>query len=108
MSCTATAGQRRIQRAVGPGHPGPRVRAGSGTGWGGVDYADVMACVETACQRFDWIDPSRIGILGGSYGGFMTSWAIGRSRFLAACSEHCNNLLTMEHAPISPASSATT
>jgi dipeptidyl aminopeptidase/acylaminoacyl peptidase len=78
---------------------GPECAQDPGTGWGGVDYADVMACVETACQRFDWIDPSRLGILGGSYGGFMTSWAIGHtSRFRAACSERaCNNLLTMEY-----------
>jgi dipeptidyl aminopeptidase/acylaminoacyl peptidase len=64
-----------------------------------VDFADVMACVETACQRFSWIDSDRIGILGGSYGGFMTSWAVGHTnRFRAACSERaCNNLLTMEH-----------
>ena len=70
-----------------------------GSGWGSVDYEDVTACVETACQRFDWIDAERLGILGGSYGGFMTSWAIGHtSRFKAACSERaCNNLLAMEH-----------
>ena len=78
---------------------GPECAQDPGTGWGGADYADVMACVETACQRFGWIDPGRLGILGGSYGGFMTSWAIGHtSRFRAACSERaCNNLLTMEH-----------
>jgi dipeptidyl aminopeptidase/acylaminoacyl peptidase len=70
-----------------------------GSGWGGVDYEDVIACAETACQRFDWIDSQRLGILGGSYGGFMTSWAIGHTgRFKAACSERaCNNLLAMEH-----------
>jgi dipeptidyl aminopeptidase/acylaminoacyl peptidase len=70
-----------------------------GSGWGSVDYEDVIACVQTACQRFDWINPERLGILGGSYGGFMTSWAIGHTtRFKAACSERaCNNLLTMEH-----------
>jgi dipeptidyl aminopeptidase/acylaminoacyl peptidase len=78
---------------------GPECAHDSGTGWGSVDFADVMACVETACQRFSWIDPDRVGILGGSYGGFMTSWAIGHTnRFRAACSERaCNNLLTMEH-----------
>jgi dipeptidyl aminopeptidase/acylaminoacyl peptidase len=70
-----------------------------GSGWGGVDYEDVMACVDAACERFDWIDPDRLGILGGSYGGYMTSWAIGHTdRFKAACSERaCNNLTTMEH-----------
>jgi dipeptidyl aminopeptidase/acylaminoacyl peptidase len=78
---------------------GPECARDPGSGWGGVDYEDVMACVETACQRFDWIDTGRLGILGGSYGGFMTSWVVGHTgRFKAACSERaCNNLLTMEH-----------
>jgi len=78
---------------------GPECAHDPGSGWGTVDFADVMACVDTACQRFSWVDPDRIGILGGSYGGFMTSWAIGHTnRFRAACSERaCNNLLTMEH-----------
>jgi dipeptidyl aminopeptidase/acylaminoacyl peptidase len=78
---------------------GPECAHDPGTGWGTVDFADVMACVETACRRFSWIDADRVGILGGSYGGFMTSWAIGHTnRFRAACSERaCNNLLTMEH-----------
>lgn len=70
-----------------------------GSGWGGVDYEDVLACVEEACRRFDWIDAGRLGILGGSYGGYMTSWAAAHGGpFKAACSERaCNNLLTMEH-----------
>jgi dipeptidyl aminopeptidase/acylaminoacyl peptidase len=78
---------------------GPECAHDPGTGWGGADFVDVMSCVETACQRFSWIDPDRLGILGGSYGGYMTSWAIGHtSRFRAACSERaCNNLLTMEY-----------
>jgi dipeptidyl aminopeptidase/acylaminoacyl peptidase len=78
---------------------GPECAQDPGSGWGSVDYADVMACIETACERFDWIDSGRLGILGGSYGGFMTSWAIGHTKlFQAACSERaCNNLLTMEH-----------
>ncbi len=77
----------------------PEAENDPGSGWGTVDYEDVMACVDTACQQFDWIDQDRLGILGGSYGGFMTSWVIGHTdRFKAACSERaCNNLLTMEH-----------
>ncbi|HEX6525578.1 MAG TPA: S9 family peptidase [Streptosporangiaceae bacterium] len=78
---------------------GPECEQDPGTGWGAADYADVLACADTACELFSWVDPGRLGILGGSYGGFMTSWAIGHtSRFRAACSERaCNNLLTMEH-----------
>jgi dipeptidyl aminopeptidase/acylaminoacyl peptidase len=76
----------------------PEAEVDPGSGWGGVDFDDVMACVEEGARRFDWVDPDRLGILGGSYGGYMTSWAIGHTvRFKAACSERsCNNLLTME------------
>jgi dipeptidyl aminopeptidase/acylaminoacyl peptidase len=76
----------------------PECDSDPGSGWGGVDFEDVMACVDTGCERFDWIDPARLGILGGSYGGYMTSWAIGHTdRFRAACSERaCNNLMAME------------
>ena len=77
----------------------PECATDPGSGWGGVDFEDVMACVEEACRRFAWVDPERIGIIGGSYGGYMTSWAIGHTdRFKAACSERaCNNLLSLEH-----------
>jgi dipeptidyl aminopeptidase/acylaminoacyl peptidase len=69
-----------------------------GSGWGGVDYDDVMACTDEGVRRFEWVDPDRLGILGGSYGGYMTSWVIGHTdRFKAACSERAvNNLLTLE------------
>ncbi|MGH7374981.1 MAG: S9 family peptidase [Candidatus Rokuibacteriota bacterium] len=60
--------------------------------WGGGDAADVLAGLDEALRRFDWIDPERLGLLGGSYGGFMTSWVVGHSRrFRAACSERAVN-----------------
>jgi dipeptidyl aminopeptidase/acylaminoacyl peptidase len=63
-----------------------------GTGWGGADYDDLMAVCDAALARFDFIDPGRLGVMGGSYGGFMTSWAIGHTgRFKAACSERAVN-----------------
>ncbi|MCU1450955.1 MAG: peptidase prolyl oligopeptidase active site domain protein [Acidimicrobiales bacterium] len=70
-----------------------------GSGWGGVDYEDLMAVVDQASARFDFVDPERVGAIGGSYGGYMTSWMIGHTdRFKAVVSERaCNNLLTMEH-----------
>jgi dipeptidyl aminopeptidase/acylaminoacyl peptidase len=77
----------------------PECDVDPGSGWGGVDVDDVMACVAEACRRFAWVDPDRLGVLGGSYGGYMTSWLIGHTdRFVAACSERAaNNLLTLEH-----------
>jgi len=76
----------------------PGARNDPGSGWGGVDYEDVLACVDEAVRRFDWVDPDRLGVLGGSYGGYMASWVVGHTdRFKAACSERaCNNLLTLE------------
>jgi dipeptidyl aminopeptidase/acylaminoacyl peptidase len=60
--------------------------------WGGGDYADVMAGLDEALRRYDFIDPDRLGVLGGSYGGFMTSWVVGHTdRFKAACSERALN-----------------
>jgi dipeptidyl aminopeptidase/acylaminoacyl peptidase len=66
-----------------------------GPGWGTVDYEDLMAVVDEALRRFDFCDPERLGVLGGSYGGYMTSWIVGHShRFRAACSERaCNNFV---------------
>lgn len=52
--------------------------------WGGEDYQDLMASVEDVAQR-PYVDETRLGIHGYSYGGFMTSWIIGHSdRFRAA------------------------
>ena len=53
--------------------------------WGGGDYRDLMAGVDEALRRFSWIDQARMGVTGGSYGGFMTNWIITQTpRFKAA------------------------
>ncbi|HVH51884.1 MAG TPA: S9 family peptidase [Gaiellaceae bacterium] len=69
----------------------------AGPGWGTVDYEDCMAVVDTALEKFDFLDEKRMGVIGGSYGGFMTSWIIGHTnRFKAAVSERAvNNLVSM-------------
>jgi dipeptidyl aminopeptidase/acylaminoacyl peptidase len=52
--------------------------------WGGADADDQLACVDWAVGE-GLADPSRLGVTGLSYGGFMTHWLIGRSdRFRAA------------------------
>jgi dipeptidyl aminopeptidase/acylaminoacyl peptidase len=73
---------------------GPLVEGGPG--WGSVDYEDLMAVMDEALERFDFLDPERTGVLGGSYGGYMTSWIVTHTnRFKAACSERAvNNLYT--------------
>jgi dipeptidyl aminopeptidase/acylaminoacyl peptidase len=76
----------------------PLAKEDPGTGWGGIDHDDLMAVVDAALEREPAIDPARLGVLGGSYGGYMASWIIGHTdRFAAACSERSvNNLLTEE------------
>jgi dipeptidyl aminopeptidase/acylaminoacyl peptidase len=60
--------------------------------WGGGDFADVMAALDEALRRHDVIDVERLGVMGGSYGGFLTSWTVGHTgRFRAACSERAVN-----------------
>ena len=77
---------------------GSKLRTDPGTGWGSVDYEDVMAVTDEALRRYPAIDAGRLGVLGGSYGGYLTSWIVGHTdRFAAACSERAvNNILTLE------------
>jgi len=52
--------------------------------WGNQDAADCIAAIDTV-SRWRWVDGTRLGVLGGSYGGFMTAWLVGHTdRFRAA------------------------
>jgi dipeptidyl aminopeptidase/acylaminoacyl peptidase len=52
--------------------------------WGGGDYKDLMAGVDYVVDNYP-IDADRMGVMGGSYGGFMTNWIITQTtRFKAA------------------------
>ncbi len=54
---------------------------------GGGDYRDIIAGVDYLVES-DQVDPARIGIMGGSYGGYMVNWAIGQTdRFAAGISQ---------------------
>ena len=56
--------------------------------YGGGDYEDIMAGVDYALENYAWIDEKRLGITGGSYGGFMTNWVVGHTnRFKAAVTQ---------------------
>ena len=67
---------------------------GDGPGWGTVDYEDVMGVVDTALEKYPFLDAERLGVLGGSYGGYLTSWIVGHTkRFKAALSERSVNHL---------------
>jgi dipeptidyl aminopeptidase/acylaminoacyl peptidase len=56
--------------------------------YGETDYRDLMTFTDEAIKAFGFIDAGRIGVTGGSYGGFMTNWIIGHTnRFKAAASQ---------------------
>lgn len=56
--------------------------------YGGNDYSDLMAAVDYALDTFSFIDEDRLGVTGGSYGGFMTNWIVGQTnRFKAAVTQ---------------------
>ncbi len=55
--------------------------------YGGMDFQDLMTWVDV-CLKQGYLDESRIGVTGGSYGGFMTNWIVGHTdRFAAAVTQ---------------------
>ena len=72
--------------------PNPRGSSGYGTefrtanraDWGGKDFIDLMAGVDQVI-KMGVADESKMGVMGWSYGGFMSSWVVGHTdRFKAA------------------------
>jgi len=56
--------------------------------YGTIDYEDIMKFTDVVLEKYPFIDEERIGVTGGSYGGFMTNWIIGHTnRFKAAASQ---------------------
>ena len=56
--------------------------------WGEEAYADLMTFTDAALQKFERIDAERLGVTGGSYGGYMTNRIIGTTdRFKAAVTQ---------------------
>jgi dipeptidyl aminopeptidase/acylaminoacyl peptidase len=73
--------------------PNPRGSSGYGKAfryanrkdWGGGDYRDLMAGVDHVIAT-GVADPERLGVMGWSYGGYMTSWTITQTRRFKAAS----------------------
>ncbi len=64
--------------------------------WGDADYADLMIWADLMKSK-PYIDPKRMGVTGGSYGGYMTLWIIGHShQFQAAVGQRVvSNFISM-------------
>jgi len=64
--------------------------------WGSADYTDLMSWTDEIA-RLPYIDANRMGVTGGSYGGYMTVWIIGHTqRFKAAVPTRCvSNFVSM-------------
>jgi dipeptidyl aminopeptidase/acylaminoacyl peptidase len=64
--------------------------------WGIADYAD-LTCWADYVQKLPYIDSERMGVTGGSYGGYMTLWIIGHTyRFKAAVAQRVvSNFVSM-------------
>ncbi|MDY5742471.1 MAG: prolyl oligopeptidase family serine peptidase, partial [Lachnospiraceae bacterium] len=56
--------------------------------YGNHDYDDLMIGVDEMLKRYPAIDPARLFVVGGSYGGFMTNWIVTHTdRFRAAVTQ---------------------
>lgn len=76
---------------------GPNPRGGSAYGtefgvanegdWGGKDYQDILAGADRLVSM-GLADEDRLGIMGGSYGGFMTYWTVSQTNRFAAAIAH--------------------
>jgi dipeptidyl aminopeptidase/acylaminoacyl peptidase len=67
--------------------------------WGGKDYVDLMSALDQTIERTGTVDVSRMGVGGGSYGGYMTNWIIGQTnRFSAAVAMRSISNLISEYA----------
>lgn len=76
---------------------GRAINTGTRHDWGGKDYADLMLAVDHVLDRPE-IDETRLGVAGGSYGGWMTNYIVTRTnRFKAAVAQRSsgNRISTM-------------
>ena len=66
--------------------------------WAGKDYADIISSLDQMIEQTGYVDTSRMGVGGGSYGGYMTNWIIGQTnRFAAAVAMRSVSNLVSEY-----------
>jgi dipeptidyl aminopeptidase/acylaminoacyl peptidase len=56
--------------------------------WGDEVYTDLMLALDAALARNAWMDSTRLGAAGGSFGGYMTNWIAGHSNRFDALVSH--------------------
>src|SRR3972149_874320 len=70
--CSTSTGDRRRSTGSGSSTSFSSMRLPGSASWRATPVEDILAAVDAALARFDRLDPDRMGIMGGSYGGFMT------------------------------------
>ena len=66
---------------------GERFQRGNHQNWGAGPAGDCLAALDAATERA-WVDPDRLVVTGGSYGGYLTAWIIAHDqRFKAAVAQ---------------------
>ena len=66
--------------------------------YGTIDFDDILDFTDAVLAKYPTIDRSRIGVTGGSYGGFMTNWIIGHTdRFACAATQRSISNWTSFH-----------
>ena len=79
----------------GSGGYGRKFRYANMGDWGGGDYKDIMTGVDHVVAM-GVADPDRLGVMGWSYGGYMTSWIVTQTRRFkaASCGAGVSNLMS--------------
>ena len=83
----------------------PRGSAGNGEAFADIracrgtrDFADIMEWTDFVLEQYPAIDPQRLAVMGGSYGGYMTNWCITHTkRFRAAVSMRSISNITADY-----------